>query len=191
MDVPCFLLEPTNRYQRFARRYSFENSAAPKCPLFSWHSVVVPLGIDVIEDHNQAIVYCDGAIPVAMLDGVHFPERCQCGYVFAQEDHRQVGHHVIMRDAASGLELPLRDAPAGAMWHAPWMLGFHEHNRANDPKGSLIVRLPNRIDWNVDGPASNGPGWTRTGVPPHVTAEPSILAGDYHGFLRAGVLVPV
>ena len=32
--------------------------------------------------------------------------------------------------------------------------------------------------------------WTRTGVAPKLTAQPSILCQDYHGWLRDGVLVP-
>lgn len=55
----------------------------------------------------------------------------------------------------------------------------------------LIVRLPNGWDWDMDGPMSNGPGWERAGDPPHITAAPSIVAGDYHGWLRGGVLTPI
>jgi hypothetical protein len=43
--------------------------------------------------------------------------------------------------------------------------------------------------WMVDGTASNGPGWTREGKPPKVTARPSILTPRYHGWLTDGFLV--
>jgi hypothetical protein len=72
------------------------------------------------------------------------------------------------------------------MWDAWWM---------PSPKGPdgryLVVRLPGNHEWAIDGPSSQHrePGaWTRTGTPPRITASPSILAGDYHGWLRDGVL---
>lgn len=70
----------------------------------------------------------------------------------------------------------------------------------------LHVVLPNGIRWDIDSRASNCTMkedrlhrcWIRTGEPPNVTAGKngftcsagagSILMGDYHGFLRDGVL---
>jgi hypothetical protein len=95
-------------------------------------------------------------------------------------------------------------APPGAMWFADWLLNEDGTMRSRPghrpPDGHvLVVRVPSRLcigrDWNVDGPANNCPGWTRTGTPPNVTARPSIgkyLADgsfDYHGWLRNGELV--
>lgn len=69
----------------------------------------------------------------------------------------------------------------------------------------LCAVLPNGLHWDIDSRANNCglPGdrlhrcWVRTGEPPAVTAGKggrtcsagagSILAGDYHGFLVAGV----
>ena len=61
-------------------------------------------------------------------------------------------------------------APAGAMWFAA---GF-----------GLVVRTPGG-DWMVD---SGGGHWTRSGKPPCITVEPTVLIGSYHGRLREGFL---
>jgi hypothetical protein len=56
---------------------------------------------------------------------------------------------------------------------------------------SLTVVLPpgEMVDfWHIDGPSSTNGFWQRTGEPPKVTANPSILTPRYHGFLRDGVL---
>jgi hypothetical protein len=42
--------------------------------------------------------------------------------------------------------------------------------------------------WTIDGLASSGGRWTRTGEAPNFTVTPSILTPKYHGYLTAGVL---
>ena len=83
----------------------------------------------------------------------------------------------------------LKTAPPGAMWNADW---YKDSGIKPGPDGLwLIVKTP-AGDWFVDGPSSNGPGWTREGAVPNVTARPSILmtsSGNYHGFLTNGQLV--
>lgn len=86
-------------------------------------------------------------------------------------------------------------APAGSMVvvkHHP-----NSHHRPGNVKGAeldhLIVVTPGGA-WCVDCPATGSEaGWTRTGVPPAVTAQPSIRSGseplEYHGWLRDGRLV--
>lgn len=76
----------------------------------------------------------------------------------------------------------------------------------NCPGVHLNVMLPNRHSWDIDSRASNCTlptetthrCWIREGTPPKVTAGKaghtcsagagSIRSGDYHGFLRDGVL---
>jgi len=76
--------------------------------------------------------------------------------------------------------------PVGAMFYSDWM-------DYKGPDGKcLSVRTPGGY-WMIDGPSTQHPegnAWTRTGVPPKVTAMPSIIAGNYHGWLRDGVLMP-
>lgn len=52
----------------------------------------------------------------------------------------------------------------------------------------VFVRLPGRAWWNIGAPSTGGgPGWTRTGVAPEITAHPSInYVGLYHGYVRDG-----
>lgn len=53
----------------------------------------------------------------------------------------------------------------------------------------LSVCLPDGTHWMIDGPSSSdGPGWERSGTPPLITARPSILTRQYHGWLTDGVL---
>ena len=78
------------------------------------------------------------------------------------------------------------DLKPGAMW---WEDSGHTE---------LMVKLPSNSEWNIDrGRIINAqrpgqatlPQWIRTGEPPKVTAHPSINhVGQYHGFLKAGIL---
>jgi hypothetical protein len=79
------------------------------------------------------------------------------------------------------------------MWDAHWMPDVYKGHDGM----ALCVRLPNLHDWLIDGPSydgrDRGPGWTRTGIPPRVTARPSIFSNQgapypWHGFLTDGVL---
>jgi hypothetical protein len=49
---------------------------------------------------------------------------------------------------------------------------------------------PNGEIWCIDRKSSNGDGWQVTGEWPNITCAPSIVAGDYHGFLRGGEFTP-
>ena len=53
----------------------------------------------------------------------------------------------------------------------------------------IAVVCPNGEEWGIDRWSSNGTGWTVTGGPPNITCSPSIVAGDYHGWLRNGEFV--
>lgn len=97
--------------------------------------------------------------------------------------------------------------PVGTMWYLREMLSDQNESRQfyldhvlsieykRDWLGKrppLCVALPGGHWFNVDSQASDSGethGWTITGEPPNVTANPSINAvGDYHGWLRDGVL---
>jgi hypothetical protein len=101
----------------------------------------------------------------------------------------------LYRRVDTGEVMAFRDAPPGAMVQFDW---------------GLTVKLPNGRSWNIDGEASNCDRkgdkshrcWCRHGTPPNLTVDKtpesggstcgagggSIQAGDYHGFLRNGVL---
>jgi len=104
--------------------------------------------------------------------------------------------------------VPARNLPPGTLYWAPWAhlrLG-HCLYWDNCRGPHLHVVLPNGLHWDIDSRASNCARphdrrhrcWVRHGDPPMVTVDiqgetcaagaGSILVGDYHGFLRDGVL---
>lgn len=99
--------------------------------------------------------------------------------------------------ARDGLRATLQTFGPGAMYDAAGHPGHGEVYREGDmigPDGRcLMVALPpGGHAWYVDGKATSGGRWQRTGDPtadpPTVSVTPSILTGDYHGFLTDGVL---
>lgn len=55
-----------------------------------------------------------------------------------------------------------------------------------DKRPPIAVVCPNGAVWEIDRWSSNGTGWTVTGELPNITCSPSIVADDYHGWLRDG-----
>ena len=114
-------------------------------------------------------------------DDPRWPQQCACGYVFIPEDNWQSRLERLWEHPGTGERFPLQhgEMPVGAMFFSDWHGDGKEHLQVITPGGQ----------WDIDGPANNGPGWTRTGEAPLVTAHPSILIGSkYHGWLRNGVL---
>lgn len=196
MGVKCFLITESDKQRAYLRRYASNN----KCtgPL-GYHNAEFYVG-DIPIKRNA-----NGTIATAPLDDYkndpRWPAHCVCGYVFMEEDLRQLFTHSIYVDTA-GTEYSLRNAPPGAMWNAWWLAG-RTHWCGPDGQ-SLIVVLPNGRQWIIDGRASNCTKkddnvhkcWCRHSTPPNITVDKncntcsagagSILAGDYHGFLRNG-----
>lgn len=180
MTVRCFLIEPNGKWRTYYRRYSTDGSACSNRKR-SYHDASVLISTDVDGDHVSHTIDptdADRADP-------RWPTVCaSCGFVFGSTGVWQISRHPVYA-SAEGVEMELHDARPGAMWHAYW-LDRVGANRAPDGK-NLIAICPDGSEWWIDGPASNGPGWTRTGTPPNVTCSPSILVPGYHGFLRDGV----
>ncbi len=130
--------------------------------------------------------------------------RVDTGELVSLRDHDPT--HMVPAGTTAGVGAPPPTAPPGASWDAWWM-----PESWRGPDGiALMVRLPNGHDWHVDGEASNCTRkgdrthkcWVRHGDPraANVTADKngetcaagggSIQAGDYHGFIVAGVLSP-
>ena len=209
-EVTCFMIEPTEEGIESFRRFSWGVSvgreghgAKPQraCP-----AQPVAGGYQSGHDANTGplgVVPCAASVYVGEAGVVdradpRWPTTCRCGYVFQDDDQWQ---HTIDRlyvRKETYERWTLREAPPGAMWRCLWFEQRQEDTvrpRWVGPDGfSLAVKLPGGHDWNIDGPSNNGPGWTRTGTPPRITATPSIgvnKAGGgyaYHGWLRDGVL---
>lgn len=181
----CFWTEPSDTAVESFRRYVSHEKGKCTGP-FSYHNASVNIGeVPYSQDNNGR-----GDIPSEELKkDPRWPTHCSCGYEFKPEDtwqHNFERHYV---DPVTGKKYLLRQAVPGMMWDAYWMSNIYK-----GPDGKCIcLRLPNGVDWLVDGPSTNGPGWTRTGTVPKITARPSIFArqglpNSYHGFLTDGEL---
>lgn len=185
--ITCFFLEPHNEVEQSLRRFVFSKDAV--CVGHKgYHDASVTIGVLPWSDpdsHGSGDDDFDHADP-------RWPKTCECGYVFQPDDHWQHNLTLLYIRKDTGEKTTLSGAAPGAMWYADWFPD--EEKRAPDGR-VLIVKTP-AGDWNVDSKANNGPGWTRTGTPPKVTATPSIGMGRrpdgqyaYHGWLRDGTLV--
>jgi hypothetical protein len=193
--VRCFMIEPTGRAERFLRRYT--HYAEGSCPAHGWgHNARRR-----IED-GPIVVAEDGTYSVDTMPHSHdderWPERCGCGYYFQDSDEWQLLTSRLYKRPGTGELTTLEDAPVGAMWYAGW-LSTHAAEKGRSGPGTfagpdwrcLMVKVPGGREFCVDGPARNGAGWERTGVPPDVTATPSIWVDaphGWHGFLTDGWL---
>ena len=189
MSLKCFLLKETDSVREWLRRYTSSTKPGAKCPgRYSYHNAQFLIG-DTQQHKSKRTEEPAHTDP-------RWPKKCEfCDYLFPEDDRWQVfSLHLYI--APDGLTT-LPDAAPGAMWYAPWW-GTEcgsPHFKALPlevrSRGHLVVKLPGNHEWDMDQKASNGDGWTRTGEPPNVTARPSILVPDYHGFLTAGELIPV
>jgi len=196
MTWTCIWTEETGEVDITLRRYSPSATVDPPCPgPRSYHDASVVIGR---EPHRRSASGTLEAIFAEDYAGnAGWPVACGCGYVFVPEDEWQVNQEPIYRDPATGQEWGQQSLPVGAMYHAPW---YGSLGMGADGIALTVALPPERPDmrpnfWHVDGPSRNngvpGAGWTRTGDPrnpPTLSVTPSILTGDYHGYLTAGVL---
>jgi hypothetical protein len=184
--IQCFWLEETDAVARFLRRYSRAND----CPGHGYHNAMTRIEDDVARA-GEMIDLTPGRSVDAFVADDRWPSKCEhCARPFIVDEEWQVFSERIYRRADNGELVTLRDVPPGAMWNA-WWIG-HRSEMPKPDEIRLMVKTPDG-DWYVDGKASNGPGWTRTGDPranpSTVTATPSIAMQKYHGWLRDGRLV--
>ncbi len=189
--IACFWLEPTANAEVSLRRYAAE----PKCEAlrapYPGHAPVAWGIHDArVKIDTRARGTSDAShhpTPEEMADP-RWPKKCVCGYEFVANDYWQYNVHALYMRCDTQALVTLYDAPAGAMWDAPWHKGHH--GKFAKPDGLYIVVRTPAGDWLVDGPSSNnnGAGWQRTGTPPQISVTPSIGFPNFHGWLRNGVL---
>lgn len=101
----------------------------------------------------------------------------------------RVGNPYYRVVATGEIILVERSLPIGAMFYSDE--GYDIKRGVGPDAKSLYVVTPGGY-WPIDHPSTgDGPGWTRTGTPPHVTVSPSINfvgQGGYHGWLANGIL---
>lgn len=200
--IRCFLLVPTTNIAVSLRRYAYERDGrdVPKCgirvprypgaELMTWetHNVEVEVGREV----GTVEETLDGDMTQFTIprEDPRWPRTCRCGYVFAAEDGwQECRTRLYKRSDNLGELTTLGNAPAGALYNSGTFSDVADYNR-NGAGVCLVCKTP-AGEWMIDGPASNGPGWQRTGTPPDINVTPSIGIGDpqrMHGWLRNGWL---
>lgn len=181
MKTECFIIVPTGTDRLSLRRYA--DCKGTEHGPNGYHNAFQFWRL--APTSNQPIPH-----PSHELD--LWPHRCECGYIFQQDDNWQVfADSIYKREDGVPGEVILREAPVGAMWDAFW---HHDWRHGDDGK-SWMVKLPDGGEWFIDGPAASQPvdskGWTRTGTAPKLTVQPScqhLGAGGWHGFLTDGFL---
>ena len=188
IQTQCFMIEETGQSRLSLRRYR-EESECPLTPIQTCHNAsrmisVVPT-IYGVRDSRRVIETRPEQVPP---EDPRWPTHCECGESFIGSDVRQVFQETLWSRVGTNEEMTLREwqKHPGAMWDAWW---YHPMWLGPDGR-SLCVVLPDGREWSIDSPAkgTNTP-WARTGVPPKITANPSILTPGYHGWMRDGVLV--
>lgn len=201
--MKCFLATPTGNMRVWLRRYSISdtNRCSSK---YAYHNGMTFVQ-DVLVEKSE-----DGCIKEPKLDitkdDARWPVKCDyCDYLFVDTDRRQEFTDQLY---SNGTDIwPLRDLPPGAMYLADWWSQDHFWDNG-EGKPSLIVKLPNGHEWNVDSRCNNCTlpddrthrCWIRTGEPPNVTVGKgpgatcsagagSVQVPEWHGFLRNGELV--
>ncbi len=183
-EVQCFWSAPLPRMRLDLRRFVWSTDLESKCPgPFGYHTKSLVIGeIDrPLPNYDEPNAHeCE--LENIPHDDARWPKHCDCGFEFRDSDPWQLNAHRLYEGA--GMIFILPEAPVGAMWDAWWM-----GNQWKGPDGiHLAVKTPGG-EWLVDGPSANGgPGWTRNGEIPNVSASPSILMSNYHGFLTGGIL---
>lgn len=184
-DIQCFMIAPNGRAKLSLRRFTF--SASGVCPASEYHlghDVSVPFGYgDVLQNDDGTYELLDQENLKPNTDDPRWPTVCSCGYEFKYTDTWQLLWHAVYVDSA-GTEYQIGNLPPGAMFIADWL----PDTWRGDDGLCLCLQTPGG-QWVIDQPDKHGGRWTRTGTPPNVTATPSIIANDYHGWLRDGVLV--
>lgn len=182
--ITCFLLSRTGRYRVSLRRFRYSDEGVCR----PYAGCDAEAHVDEVTGEGREIPRVIGDDPTNYPhDDPRWPKTCAtCGRAFADADQWQVNYHEVYTRSDGGPECTLKNVPPGGMYDAHWMRG----SQVGPDGKSLILKLPNGVPWFIDGGSTNGNGWTRTGEAPRITARPSILADNYHGWLTDGVLTP-
>jgi hypothetical protein len=194
----CFLLTPTDDVVITLRRYAFARDGVPPCgrqeprypgaELTTYETHDVEIEVARAAGTLEASLDGDRTQHTVALDDPRWPTTCACGYVFRPEDAKQESHTRLYQRGDNGELVTIGDAPVGALYDWRVLNGDDSYHRNGEM--SLVCKTP-AGEWMIDGPASNGPGWQRTGTPPDINVTPSIGIGSpqrMHGWLRNGWL---
>ena len=195
----CYLLTPTDDVVVSLRRFVFTRDGAPKC---GRKEARYPGAEELTyESHDaETNISSETGTIESSLDGDHtgrtvshedprWPVTCACSYVFQEGDSWQENRTRLYKRSDNGALTTIGNAPVGALYDSGTFKDVDGYQRNGDGM-SLVCKTP-AGEWLMDGPASNGPGWQRTGTPPDINVTPSIGIGNpmrMHGWLRNGWL---
>lgn len=183
MGVPLRIAEPGGRCRRFLRRY--RSGGLHSCPAGGYCNANSFLAEIPWADRRAA------AGDDWPHDDPGWPRGCErCPYQFTDTDCWQ-RHDDRVYLLPDGTEVtwwgnPGDAVPPGTMIRADW---YDAYSRGRGD--SWLVVLPGGGTWITTQEASGGGHWTVTGVPPQITATPSIWhapPGGWHGWIRDGEL---
>lgn len=196
--VQCFFIEPTDQCRVSLRRYRRDAAtSAAKCSVNPIRYCNASADLDLIVQGDEKPLSVE-----EFINNGSWPTACICGYVFTEDDNRQVNVDRIYTSKQRAGEFNLRfPRTPGMMWDADWM---PDHYKGADGR-SLVVVTPDGHEWNIDGPCNNCTDpktphkcWCRHGEPPVLTVDKdcktckagagSIATPNWHGFLTNGVL---
>lgn len=194
----CYWLEPTGKGRVGLRRFTDE-----RCPKTTWGhdaSRICAIEFPIVWKTDEDGYLLQQGVPrskVPRRSDPRWPKRCKaCRKAFPKEATWQsfVATEYVRSD--TGKRVWLRHVMgiecAGAMYDVEYLHGeWGKWQKVKEEPDGIILGAvcPNGALWIVDAQASSGGYWTRSGDPRRpetLTASPSIVAGDYHGFLQAG-----
>ncbi len=190
--IECFMVHPKGGGYVALRRYSYKECPGAK----KYHDATAHTG-EIAPITRDPATASKNITPAIWYDGhAKWPKKCaECSYVFDLHPPRADGVSDVsgydlwqvtideIWEASDGRQWLFDDLPPGAMYDAFWT-GWR-----GDDGIALAVVLPGGQQWYVDAPASDGTRhWTRTGVPPVVSATPAVQVAGWHGHLTHGHL---
>jgi hypothetical protein len=191
----CYLLTATDNIVVTLRRFGYATPCGRREPRYPGADLVTYDVHDIEAEVTRSVgtleasLDGDRTLHTYPHDDPRWPARCSCGYAFTPEDKYQECHTRLYRRSDTGELVTISNAPVGALYDSGTFKDVDGYQRNGD-RMSLMCKTP-AGEWMIDGPASNGPGWTRTGTPPNIDVTPSIGIGNpqrMHGWLRNGWL---
>ena len=204
MPIKCFVMEPTDQYDVYLRKY--ETTEPGSCEGRKWyHDSQNFLG----RCYEQELLSYDPDAKTHSIgdylphgDG-RWPVACKCGFKFTGQATHQYFPHRLYKHVDTGELFTQSDFPVGALWRAAYLEEYKPYCGIDGQ--SWMCRTPGG-DWNIDSRASNctmpndtvHKCWCRHGIAPNFTVDKvgltcaagagSIQCGSYHGFLQNGFL---
>lgn len=213
-ETACYWLEPTGRERVSLRRFTFSvpegDEPSPShrnCPASErWGhdaSVLTDIELDTVWETMEDGYIVHAAVPeelqLRLLSGdERWPTACEkCGDPFLDDDQWQINNlRLFTRHDTGDIHVMKHgydvDIPGALYDGGPWLRSRPTEDGQGyvGPDGiALVAVCPGGYHWEVDGPATGGGRWTRTGdprKPETLTVTPSIVAGPYHGHLQNG-----